>query len=97
MLDERLGIIEGCEKICRARAGLENPELQSELLLPFVAFDSEMDNFPLGEARQYWNEKALSAKDARLREIVEAARPEILDACRSLLADWCEGRSGAGH
>lgn len=58
-------------------AGLENPELQSELLRPFVAFDSEMDNFPFGEARQYWNEKALSAKDARLREIMEAARPEM--------------------
>jgi hypothetical protein len=74
--------------ISRERVDLEESQLQADVLLPFVAFESEMHNFPLGESREYWNKQALAARDARLQEIVDAARLEILDACRDLLDEW---------
>lgn len=88
MLDRQLGIIEGCEAICGQRATLGHSEIQAEVLLPFIGFDSEMHNYPTGESRKYWNEDALRVQDERIRVIVAAAEPEIFDACRALLARW---------
>lgn len=90
MLDETIGIVEGSIAICRARPGLGDEDIQAEVLFPFIAFESELHDFPIGKERQYWNEEALKAKDRRLNEIVDAARPEILEACRTLIAQWSE-------
>ena len=88
MLNGQVSIVDGCVAICRARVDLDDTQLQNELLLPFIAFESEMHNFPIGGARKYWNETILKDRDARLLEIVDAASPEILDACRVLLDRW---------
>jgi hypothetical protein len=88
MLDGNIGIVDGCTAICKARTGLEIAQLQNAVLLPFISFESEMHNFPLGESRKSWSEQALRAKDTRLKEIITTAEPEILDACRTLLDHW---------
>jgi hypothetical protein len=88
MLAGKLDIIAGCDAINRERPGLRNSELLSDVLLPFIAFDSEMDSFPVGASRQYWTEQALATEDARLRPILESARPEIMKACCDLIAAW---------
>jgi hypothetical protein len=67
---------------------LADEDLEAEVLFPFIAFESELHDFPIGQERQHWNEKALKVKDLRLNEIVAAARPEILAACRTLVAQW---------
>lgn len=90
MLDETIGIVEGSIAICRARPGLRDEDLQAEVLFPFMAFESELQDSPIGKERQHWNEEALQAKDRRLNEIIAAARPEILEACRALIAQWSE-------
>ena len=88
MLDRELGIIEGCCAICQQRPTLEDSDVQADVLLPFIGFESELHNYPIGEARKHWNQEALRKLDERLREIVAAAEPEIFSACRALLARW---------
>ena len=88
MLDRELGIIEGCCAICQQRPTLEHPDVQADVLLPFIGFESELHNYPIGEARTYWNPEALRKQDDRLREIVAAVEPEIFAACRTLIARW---------
>jgi len=88
MLDRDVGIIEGCEAICQQRATLANCDVQADVLMPFVGFDSEMHNYPTGSSRKYWNPDALSVQDEHIRVIVVAAEPQIFEACRSLLVRW---------
>jgi hypothetical protein len=66
-----IGIVEGSREICQARAGLPFAQLQAEVLLPFIAFDSELHDFPIGESRKYWDEKSLAEKDIQLEQLVE--------------------------
>lgn len=88
MLAGKIGIVDGSIAICRARPGLDDSDLQNELLFPFIAFESELHNFPIDEVRKLWNQEALKAQDARVGEIVSAAQPEILEACKTLLESW---------
>ena len=88
MLTGDVGIIEGAQEICRARSGLPESQLQADVLLPFIAFESELHNFPLGESRKYWNQEVLAEKDIQLNQIVTRAGPELRSACIELLNAW---------
>jgi hypothetical protein len=83
-----VGIVEGSREICRARSGLPFAQLQAEVLLPFIAFDSELHEFPIGESRKYWNERALAEKDIQLQQLVENAERDMRRACIELLKAW---------
>lgn len=95
MLAGDLDLVEGCSAICFARAGLPAALLDSPLLMPFVAFESDLHSFPIGESRKYWNTRALEEHDRRLAAIVEKARPGLLDSCRALLTTWGEAISAS--
>jgi len=86
-----IGIVEGSREICKARVGLPDSQLQAEVLLPFIAFESELHNFPIGDTRKLWNEKALVERDTQLKEIVAKAEPELRSACVMLLKIWRSG------
>ena len=60
VLDDRLGLTEGCREISRLSFALEpaNP-----LFKPFIGYDSETDCFPLGEVRKHWQAEALLKTD----------------------------------
>jgi len=88
MITGELDVITGCGTICRERRDLPAEDRDSELLSPFIAFDSELDAFPLGRAREQWNAVALREKDLQLAAIVDAARSELLGACRELIDNW---------
>jgi hypothetical protein len=65
----------------------------SRFLMPFIGFESELHEFPIGESRRYWNPRALAEQDRKLAAYVERAKPALLEACRILLADWPEQES----
>jgi hypothetical protein len=88
ILSEDIGIVDGSREICRATLGLPDSQLQADALLPFIAFESELHNFPIGESRKYWNEKALAEKNIQLKQIVAKAEPELRSACVALLKAW---------
>ena len=88
IVEGRIGIVEGSIAICRARPSLDDVDVQHDLLLPFIAFVSEIEDFPIGSERENWNKERLPELDARIRDIVSASEPEMLLACKKLLADW---------
>jgi len=88
ILLRELDIVEGSREISRARVGLPDSELQADVLLPFIAFESELHRFPIGASRQYWNERALAALDKELQQIVASAEPDMRSACVNLLKAW---------
>jgi hypothetical protein len=69
MVDRELGIIEGCHAICQQRPTLEHSDEQADVLLPFIGFESELHNYPIGEARKYWNPEGLLKQDKLLRAV----------------------------
>lgn len=90
MIDGDIGIIEGCSKICYERGGLHESLLQSDEIMPFVSFESELHSFPIGEARKHWNPQALKSIDVKLSEIIRSAQPEIIEACHTLVKKWSQ-------
>jgi hypothetical protein len=88
MLAGQLDLVQGSVELCRARRDLAAEDRDSEVLSPFIAFDSTLDDFPLGEVRTRWDPIVLAQKDRELAALVESAGPRLLEACRSLLAAW---------
>lgn len=70
----------------RALSGFRgNDEVLDEILLIFVAVDSETDTLPLGNVRQHWNPVALEREDAKIAEAEAWCREMVADACRDLI------------
>ena len=97
MLAGDLDLVEGCRSICFARSRLPAHVADSPLLMPFIGFESELHEFPIGESRKYWSARALAEQDRKLATYVEQAKPALLEACRTLLADWAERESPPGR
>jgi hypothetical protein len=56
-----------------------------EILVTFVAVDSETDALPLGEVRKLWNAEALRRKDIEIAEAESWCREMVSRACRDLV------------
>lgn len=59
--------------------------LPDDDLLPLAGIESELDEFPLGRARAFWDAAALAEKDAELARYLEAVRPVVTDFFRKLV------------
>jgi hypothetical protein len=88
IISGQVEIPEGCIAICRERRTLDAHLRDSDELLPFISLDSDLDSYPLGEARREWNEKLLEEKDRELGAMIDRARPQIIEACWTLLRKW---------
>ncbi len=54
----------------------------------FLGLDSESHQYPLGEARGQWSEKALRREDRALREFEARMSDEAVRHCKELLAKY---------
>ena len=88
IISGQVEIHEGCMAICRERSNLDARLRDCDELLPFMSLDSDLDSYPLGEARRHWSEKALQEKDRDLKAMIDRARPTIIEACWTLLKKW---------
>lgn len=88
ILRGELEIQDGCAAICRERRDLDAPLRDSDELSPFISLDSDLDSYPSGGARAHWSKKALEEKDQDRRAMIDRARPEIIEACETLLEEW---------
>ena len=86
ILEGKQGICEGC----RALKGLAYDVVPDWVADPdFVvvgALDSDSDRFPLGQVRDRWDPTALAALDLERQEMERRAEPDVLVACRSIVA-----------
>jgi hypothetical protein len=88
VLADEMGLHEACREIARLRTGLADPEIDDPDLLIFVAVDSELDDVPLGGARERWAPEALAEKDAQAADYLARVRDRLLRACQSLSVRW---------
>lgn len=83
LLASRVGVTEACRTI--ADLGRTLGEVNNDLLLPFVGFDSETDSFPLGPVRERWATSMLREQDEERARYEELCRPRLVDAAQKLL------------
>ena len=86
ILDGRVGVIAGARQIhdlCCGHYGLDesDPDIRT-----FVGIESETDDLPIGEVRQYWAPDALAKKDAEIARCEALHRQSALDAATHLVA-----------
>jgi hypothetical protein len=86
ILDGRISIIAGARQIrrfCGGHAGLDerDPDLTT-----FVSIDSETDDLPIGDVRQYWAPDALAQKDSEIARCETIYREPALKAASHLVA-----------
>jgi hypothetical protein len=85
ILDGRIGIIEGAREIrrfCGGHLGFDERDLD---LNTFVAIDSETDDLPIGDVRQYWAPDALAQKDAEIARCEAIYREPAFRAASHLI------------
>jgi hypothetical protein len=88
MLDGPMDLLEGCRTIVRLRGNLSDPDLYDPDLLFLVAVESELDDVPVGTARQHWAPEALAEKDEKKSRYLATAQEEIQRSCRALITRW---------
>jgi uncharacterized protein DUF2489 len=96
MLDGELHPFEGVRKLSDLSRRLPVGEDLEAVIRTLQGIDSEIDDLPLGEARSAWAKDALAAKDRERDQYLERTRPEIENACRTILAHWSEAQKPAG-
>jgi len=86
-----LRIIEGCRQLTRLGHHVVENWMRDPDFVVFVGLESETDHLPLEEERADWNPASFEAQQAEVARFEEAARDEVMAACRSVIA-----RFGAG-
>jgi hypothetical protein len=73
---------------CRDVVGLREQLLSAvpqEVMVVFVAVESEVDGLPIGPERAYWAEGSLRVKDQEAATYREQVRSNVEEALRALL------------
>ncbi|KAA0076527.1 hypothetical protein [Tardiphaga sp. P9-11] len=93
MIAGDLDLVEGCRKLIRVSRGcdalLSHPDL-----VPIVGFESETDDYPLGEVRSAYEKTYLAKLDQEIAEYSGRARPSVLKACQFIVAMYGEKNAG---
>lgn len=86
MLAGNVDLVTGAYEMCRLRVQLSDAELFDEDLLTFVVVASELDGMPRGTAREFWETKALDARDRQRDAYLVRMHRVIEESCRNLIA-----------
>jgi hypothetical protein len=92
ILEDKRGICEGSRALARLAHGLVADWRVDPDFVVFGALDSDSDRFPVGDVRRLWEPSALAALDIERAQMEERARPDVMAACRSVLARFGEAR-----
>jgi hypothetical protein len=94
VVNGELEMIHGCRLLVShfGDAGLrDDPDA-----LVIVGVESETDDLPVADQREYWNQPALAVKIAAKEEYIATVRPMVIEACRALAAKLCAEARPAG-
>jgi hypothetical protein len=90
LLDGRVDIIAGARQIsalCGGHVGLG--EFDPDFLT-FIAIDSETDDLPVGQTRQYWAPDSLAKKDEEIARCEAFYREPAREAASHLVARFAQ-------
>jgi anthranilate phosphoribosyltransferase len=90
-LEGQAGPIETARSLAAFRGKDENLD---ELLLTFVAVDSETDALPLGDVRKLWDAEALKRRDIEIAKAEAWCCEMVSGACRDLVTTLAPIRDG---
>jgi hypothetical protein len=86
LLAESLDLVSGCRKLNQLSRRIQ--PLNRRIFDPITGFDSETDDYPLGEARNNYDKVYLDKVDHEIAEYSERARSSILNSCRLIIAEY---------
>lgn len=83
MLAGTIDYLDGARKISTLRHAVEAPQDDPDFSA-FVAVDSETDNLPIGEPRQYWAKESLERLEPEVQKAIKWAKNVSWEQCKSL-------------
>lgn len=86
IVNESIGLVDGCRQIVSLRLCQEirdDPDF-----LTIRGFESETDEFPIGEVRKHYNQEALKKLDTELNSYVARVKPIIISACENIIKKY---------
>jgi hypothetical protein len=84
MIDGSMCFIEGSRRI--RSLSFETDDPKDRLFDLFIQLESETDDLPVGDERQYWAREALERADKRANEMCDSYRESMFEACHALIA-----------
>lgn len=86
MLNGNTDLLEGCRMIVSQRSRL--PEGNDGVFDVFVGVESELDDIPVGRARDIWTRESLALKDSQKEAYLARVADRLGDACKALRARY---------
>ena len=83
MLSGELDLVNGARRLCELRHEISATE--SELFCAIIGFESETDDYPVGDARQRFDQEYLRKLDEEICPYLEEARPGVIAACEKII------------
>ena len=93
IVEGRLGVIDGCDAITRARFELigdllDSDFLDSDLLFPFRSLSSECDFYRESDEKGRDDRGSIEDREAAVARLAQAAGPSILSASQDVIDAW---------
>ncbi|SRR5579885_2112480 len=89
LLSSRIGVVEASRAVCSARSALQQET--NPLFTPFVAIESETDQFPLGQVRTLWASEAVARYDQERMLAEQHYSVEAMQSASALLV-WARSQ-----
>ena len=98
ILEKKINPFEGCREIVHLSWTLSEEERNDPDFLNIRGIESEMDVYPIGKERKFWNKEALAKKDEEIAQYFKNCEPYIMEACRAIIKKFnnkdSEGEEG---
>lgn len=89
ILSKELTVIQGAVAIAPLIRGLDDIDIEDRLCA-FSAIASEVDGFPIGGVRDYWDPEALAEQDRMLADYEERLHDPVFGLCLELEPVLCD-------
>lgn len=86
MVSGSLDLVTGSRRLCALRHDIGASE--SELFESIIAFESDTDVYPVGDARVHYNQSYLQQLDQELEEYINESKPAVVDACKRIIESF---------
>jgi hypothetical protein len=88
ILAGELGVLEGCIPLASLAHALVPDWTADPDFVVFGSLASEIDHLPFGSVRRQWSADALARADVEIEKLTQAARTEVLAACRNIIGRY---------
>jgi hypothetical protein len=84
MITGDVSLIEGARELCDLCHHIGASE--DKLFYPVIGFESQTDDYPLGQVRQLYSQDLLNKMDKEIAVYLTQAKPGLKQACNQIIA-----------